>query len=330
MVSLRRRADRRLVAGVAGGIADSLNASVVFVRIAVGLAVALTPWAIWAYAAAALLLPARGERRPGWDNLVALGRTGLVFLAPRLALPGNIDPSGATGPVGVWLTSIGLLLAGAVVFVASGYAPREPGGARRAVIASLPAVVAALLLSAGVLTLDQVRWEVYVPLAALAGGVALLVAARRGRWRAYTCPALLALAAAGVIVASGARLEGGVGDVRANPAPQGDEPAVIRRAAGDVTVDLARFARGASPAALEVSVGVGDVDITVPRGTQLELTARVGRGELYTGFGAGSEHLHGFDLRVERHIESRATRPGPVKVAVDVGLGSLYINRGDG
>jgi phage shock protein PspC (stress-responsive transcriptional regulator) len=61
---LRRRAEHRLAAGVAGGIADSLNAPVAFVRVVLGFAIAWVPWTAWAYAAAALVLPAGGRSRP--------------------------------------------------------------------------------------------------------------------------------------------------------------------------------------------------------------------------------------------------------------------------
>jgi phage shock protein PspC (stress-responsive transcriptional regulator) len=327
MVSLRRRTERRLVAGVAGGIADRLNASVVFVRIAAGLAVALVPWAVWCYAAAALLIPARGASRPGWDNLVGLARLGLVFLVPMLALPRTIDVGdAATGPVGVWVASVGLLVAGAAALFANGYAAKSSGSAsaRRTVLASLPVAGCVILLLAGMLVLPDTRWEVYLPLVALAGGAALLAAAWRGRWRAFGTPAILALAVCGVLTAADARLEGGLGDFHARATATPAEPVVVRRAAGDVTIDLERRTSGV----IEISVGVGNVRVSVPRGTDVELAARVGRGELAARFvNDPSDDLQGFDLRMERSFLSRARRPTRVRVVVDVGLGSVEVKR---
>jgi phage shock protein PspC (stress-responsive transcriptional regulator) len=331
MVSLRRRTERRLVAGVAGGIADRLNASVAFVRIAAGLAIALVPWAVWCYAAAALLIPARGQARPGWDNLVGVARLGLVFLVPMLALPRTLDVSDTShGPVGLWVACVGLLVAGGAALFASGYASERPAGAdpRRTVLASLPVAGCVILLLAGMLVLPDTRWEAFVPLIALTGGAALLAAAWRGSWRVFVTPAVVALAVCGVLTAADARLEGGLGDFQARAAGTTAEPMVVRRAVGDVTIDVSRRAGGEDPAVLDVSVGVGDVRVSVPKGTDVEVVARVGRGELATHFvNDPSEDLQGFDLRTKRSFLSRAKQPKRVRVVADVGLGSVEVKR---
>src|SRR5688572_18210911 len=67
---LRRRTEHRLAAGVAGGVADRLNASAAFVRVILFFAIAWAPWGLEAYAAAALLIPPRGSDRPDWDNVI--------------------------------------------------------------------------------------------------------------------------------------------------------------------------------------------------------------------------------------------------------------------
>jgi phage shock protein PspC (stress-responsive transcriptional regulator) len=320
---LRRRTEHRLVAGVAGGIADRLNAPVAFIRFFIGLAFLWAPWTAALYAAAALLLPATGRDRPDWDNLVAAGRLGLVFAVPWLALPQVFVNQPIHGSPGWFIAVYGLLGVGAVLLFSADYRrgrPRSREEARATVLAALPVAACAALVMAGIVLVPHVRWEQVVPLVAVVGGVALLA---RGR-REHVAPMMLALAAAAVVVASGARLEGGVGDVRVAPREPPADRIVVRRAVGDVEVDLRRLRRSAAPVDVEVSVGRGGVDIEVPRGASVDVDARVGSGELEVWHGPGDERRQGLDQRLD------AVRPGRpdglrVRVLASVGKGSLYL-----
>ena len=109
--ALRRRTEDRLVSGVAGGLADWLNASPLFVRVVLALLFTFDPVA-WAYAGATLMLPARGHDRPGWDNLIGMGRLGLLFVAPKLWAD-QMDADELTlVPPNSWLIFSGLALLG--------------------------------------------------------------------------------------------------------------------------------------------------------------------------------------------------------------------------
>jgi phage shock protein PspC (stress-responsive transcriptional regulator) len=323
---LRRRTEHRLVAGVAGGIADSLNAPVAFIRFLVAVATIWSPWVIAAYAGAALLVPARDRNRPDWDNLVGAGRVGLVFTAPWLAFPSQIvvnEPMG--GSPGWYVASLGAFAVAAAVLFSADYRRgrgRSREEARATVLAALPLAASGLLLVAGLALLPDVRWERFVPLAAVAGGVALLVARRRE----YVAPALLALAAAAVVVASGARLEGGVGDLRLKPGDPRGEPIVVRRAAGDVELDLRRVRNSAAPVEVEASVGIGTLEVTVPRWAYVEVDAGVGRGEINAVARRGGSRQQGFDQRVQSFDPGR---PGGARIRIDadVGSGAIYVWR---
>jgi phage shock protein PspC (stress-responsive transcriptional regulator) len=62
---LRRRTENRLVAGVAGGIADRLNASVGFVRVVIVIAsIWALPWVVAAYVAGLSSSPHAGPTGP--------------------------------------------------------------------------------------------------------------------------------------------------------------------------------------------------------------------------------------------------------------------------
>src|ERR671922_2450489 len=161
------------------------------------------------------------------------------------------------------------------------------------------------------LLVHDVRWERYVPLAVATGGLAMLAAPRR---RELAVPAMLALGIAALILASGARLEGGLGDERMTPAEATGEPVVARRAVGDLTVDLRGLRSGAEPVSLLASVGIGDLRVAVPNNARVIVEARVGLGGV-EGFGPGYSRVQGFDARVVRtYRRFRRDRPAGVPV----------------
>jgi phage shock protein PspC (stress-responsive transcriptional regulator) len=327
---LRRRTEHRLVGGVAGGIADSLNAPVAFVRAVVAFAALVAPWKVWGYAGAALLIPAAERNRPDWDNLIAAGRLALLWGVPWLLLPdGLVINEPFAGSPGLYIALFGLLAAGAVALLSADYRrgrPRLLGEARSTVLAALPVAAWAVLLCAGMLLGDDVRWERYVPLAVAVGGAAMLAAPGR---RELAVPAMLALGVAALILGSGARLEGGLGDVRMTPAEATGEPVVARRAVGDLTVDLRRRS-STEPVSLVASVGIGDLHVAVPNNSNVTVDARVGLGG-FSGFEPGASLAQGFDRRVVRtYRRFRRDRPAgvPVRVVADVGVGNIEIRAG--
>jgi phage shock protein PspC (stress-responsive transcriptional regulator) len=330
---LRRRTEHRLVAGVAGGIADSLNAPVAFVRVMLALAWAWAPWLLWAYAAAALLLPAAERNRPDWDNLLAAGRVGVLWGVTWLALPDTIHlDEELEGSAGLWLAYGGVLLAGAVALLSADYRrgrPRSPAEARSAVLAAAPVAACAVLLAAGLLLAPDVRWERYLPAVVAVGGVAMLVAPRR---RELAGPALLALGVTALVAAAGARLEGGLGDARVTPAATAGEPVVARRAVGDLTVDLRGLRGGPDPVTVVASVGVGDLRVAAPRNARVTVDGRVGLGSV-EGYGRDFALTQGLDVRATPTFRGYAERvaPGlPVRVIADVGIGSVQVEFGPG
>jgi phage shock protein PspC (stress-responsive transcriptional regulator) len=328
---LRRRTEHRLVAGVAGGVADWLNAPVAFIRFMVGLAGWwISPWSILAYAAAALLVPAAGRDRPDWDNLIGASRLGLLFAVPWLAGPSQAVWEG-DGPIGAWIAAWGLLVAGAAVLLSADYLrgrPRSPEEARATVVAALPVTACAVVIVAGIVLVPEVRWDRVVPVAAVVGGAALFLARRRE----YVAPAVLALGAAVVIAASGARLDGGVGDVHLRPTDAG-RPIVAKRAVGDVTIDLSRLRRSELPITVEAQAGYGDVDVTVPTRSAVEIDARAGQGRV-SGSSVETREIDGFRRDLSGYgLHLTDAHPGlegapRVKVIARVGTGDIDIYRG--
>jgi phage shock protein PspC (stress-responsive transcriptional regulator) len=332
---LRRRTEHRLVSGVAGGIADRLNAPVGFVRLLLVCASIPATWMIWFYGAATLLIPAHGRDRPDWDNAVGLARFGLIVALP---LPYTVivdEPFG--GPAGWWVAYLALIGAGALALLGADYwrgHARTPAEARSAVIAAIPVAICGVALAAAMLLAPDVRWERWLPVAAVVGGGALALGAHRGRVAGLIAPAIVTLALTGVVVAADARLEGGLGDSRMTPTAQGAQQIVARRAIGDLALDLRRVATPGSAVTVDASVGLGTLRIRVPAGARVELDARVGQGTLEPLYDAGPDRMQGFDQRVVRTYlptrHPRASGAPRIRLSADVGLGSLEIERHPG
>jgi phage shock protein PspC (stress-responsive transcriptional regulator) len=327
---LRRRTEHRLVAGVAGGIADRLNASVGFVRAFLLIASLWAfPWILAVYAACALVIPPRGSTRPGWDNLIAVARLGVLVGVPLLLIPSGLVLSEAFhGPAGWWIAYYGLLVAGAVAFMGVDYRrehPRSRAEVRTAALAAVPVAGCFLCLAAGMLLAPDVRWERFVPVVALVGAAALLAGDRRRSPDAFIAPALLAMAVAGVAVAADARLQGGLGDTDVTPEPTTGEPILARRAMGDLSVDLRRVGQAGRDATLEATVGVGSLQIMLPRRARVVLDARVGQGRIEAYSIRDFDPRQGFDQRMRR--SARPARSGSalptIRVKARVGLGAI-------
>ena len=333
-VRLRRRTEHRLVSGVAGGIADRINAPVGFVRIFILLVYAPAPWIVWCYAGAALLIPPSGRDRPDWDNAVGLARLGLVVVVPTLAFPGEVTVGeGFGGPAGWWVAYVGLLAAGTVALLGADYwrdRTRSRTETRSVVLAAIPVVACGAALAAAIWLAPDVRWERWLPLAAVVGAAALALGALRGRTDGLMAPALVALALTGALIAADARLQGGIGDTRMTPSPQDGEPIVARRAIGDLTLDLRPAAKGGRPVAVDASVGVGTLRISVPERARVELEARVGNGSFDAWLpGPDSGTIQGFDRHVRRtYLPIRQSGAPPIRVTAEVGLGAIKIGRG--
>jgi phage shock protein PspC (stress-responsive transcriptional regulator) len=332
---LRRRTEQRLVAGVAGGIADRLNAPVAFVRTLVALLTAFVPWALWAYAAAALVIPPRGSDRPDWDNVIGLARLGVILGVPRLTAWSGVNlGEHMGGPAGWWIAYYGILIAGAIALLSADYRrgrPRTPAEARAVVLAGLPVAACFAVLGLGLVFAPDLPWDVFVPMAALVGAATLLLASHRGSARPFLAPALLAVAIAGLVAGGGLRLEGGVGNRSATPAPAVSGPIVERQAVGELSLNLRNVTRGGRDAQVEASVGVGTLSVTVPQRARVVVEATTAKGSI-DPFVIPNGHgpVQGFDQR-----ESRTVRPERAKgtlptihLTADVGLGDIDLRGG--
>ncbi len=333
--ALRRRTEHRVLAGVAGGLADWLNAPVVFVRVVLVLVAAYSSIPLAVYAGAALLIPARGHNRPSWDNLIGAGRVGLIFLFPEAVFGRSIDlPALFDEAPSVWIPVVALQLIGLAVLVSADYVrgrARTDAEARAVVLAAAPVVVFSVVLAGAVVLFPDQRWERLVPAGVLLAGAALLAATLKGGARAFVAPAVVAVVLGASVTAAGTRLEGGVGDASFTTTDATDGSLVVRRAVGDVTVDLRRLDTS-RPVTVVASVGMGELRLGVPDDVRLTLDARVGSGSIRAGI-VNRKFLdsRGLDATVRAvwPISRRDALGAPrINVIADVGVGEISLDGG--
>ena len=322
-----------VIAGVAAEIARRLRASANFIRVVLVIVSYVWPWVmVGIYAGAALLLPHGGRRRPGWRNLVGLSRVGIVVLAIRLTSGSlSLDTSG-TAPA-VWLTLGGAVLAGLVALFTSGRvaAQYDEARCRRVVIGWLPALVLATAIGVGLFAAPAVRWELVLELGVSALGVLLVLG-----WPAGDRPILpvvmLALPAI-LLASSGARLQGGVGDVHIRPASLTALHGSYSHAIGDTTLDLTALRGGIGRVtSITASVGIGNLTIVVPDNADGSVSVRVGLGGVEA---ANDPNLPfselGFDVRRVVPVFALGYPRPPIasrlhlRIEADVGRGCVTI-----
>ena len=273
-----RSESRVALTGTIGGLAQWLGAPVDFLRVLVAVAVYAQPWTFVAYVVAAVALAAPGERRPGLGNLVVAAKVAAVvglLYGPTL-LPGTDGV--LDGEPSSWIPYGAIVLVGLTALLVR----RRPESATRApldaVVATVPFALAAAVFVLGVALFPSVRCDRFLFLPALIAGVVVLWRPRATLVRAAITPAAVLAGISALAIGAGVRLEGGVGDTTARPRTTAELPRQVRRAVGDVELDLTRLGGASTPLTVDASVGVGTLEVMTPRRALVELEARIGQG----------------------------------------------------
>jgi phage shock protein PspC (stress-responsive transcriptional regulator) len=168
--------------------------------------------------------------------------------------------------------------------------PKPPAGPRSPV----PGVtIAALLIVIGVLVLltNLTAWDIgprgFLGAALLVVGLGLVAAAfatgRRAKGGLIALGIVLSLA---LVTASSVPWRevsgGGVGDRTYRPATVAQVRDVYRGGVGDMTLDLSRLDERIpnAPLTTRIDHGVGDLEVIVPRGADVQLTVEAGLGDV--------------------------------------------------
>lgn len=356
---LTRRTDGRIVAGVAGGLADYLGIEAVLVRIV--FAVLAIPGAgLLLYLVAWWLIPAADQvDSPGERALERLAE-GTTWIAVILLIAGTAilaTQSGLWAPSFVW----GLALIGLGVFLyrrdREGRDSRPPSGAGTAdassalppVEASAPvspvrparvrrpprersttgwfAIGAAVALLGVVALLDQAgtfnptpAQYLALPLAVLGAGLLLGAWIGRARWLIVPCLLLVPLVATASLIH--VPIRGGFGDAAYAPTSVAAIRSEYRLVAGRMTLDLSGIEFTGQPVTVRASVVAGELDVLVPAGVPVGVNGTVSAGtvDLF-----GGQHS-GLRVSVGRGIEGSAV-PSGLMLVLGASFGRVAVTR---
>jgi phage shock protein PspC (stress-responsive transcriptional regulator)/predicted membrane protein len=256
----------------------------------------------------------------------ALIGIGLLFLIGDQwpsRYPGGA-PSAPSGPVDP---------AGYAAYAAPGYgAPAawsgsayRPGGLRLGsvglAVVILAVGVALLLQSVGVIHLTA---EMGFGIVLLVLGLTLVVGARFGRSGGLVALGicLLPFAAAAVLVPE--PLTGGVGQIRFAPQTLTAVQPAYHLAAGQITVDLTTLELGNQNLRVAASDAVGQLVVVVPLGTTVDVTAKVGAGEVNLLGRTDS----GVQFTSVANSVAGAEPSGTLTLALSVGCGQITVETG--
>lgn len=322
----------RILGGACAELARRLNAPVGFIRGLVLVGSFLSPAVFWIYLGAVLLVPHASRRWPGAGNVVGLLRVGLLVAVVQTTFSGRlgVDDLFNQSPQ-VWIPQAGLCLITLLALLLS-WPEGEDQDAALATSALAVLAVAALLIL-GMALVPGLRWERGAAVATVLVGAGLLIQTRRGNGRALVLPAVVAASGLMLLTASGARLQGGIGDLDARPVDAQAVHATYRRALGTINLDLSSLASGPRAVTVALSVGVGHINVMVPSQAVVQLDARIGRGTLMPPDAGPRIGLGIHQVKTYSPAAPPSASDLRLRVSAVVGIGTLSINRpgeGDG
>ena len=286
---LRRDMSRRILGGVAAGVARYLDVDVVFVRVAFAVLTVLGGSGALIYLAAWLLVPADDEEHPlaqQWADRRPARRSLIVIVIGIVVGVIALTDLFSNGP---WWPhengNLGFLFGAAALILALSLVAGS-GGNRKAA--------------------SRLRW-VFVTV--VLGVAAVVVVA--------------AATVFSIEAASGVPLRGGIGATQFRPTSAGQVARNYRLALGNMNVDLSAVSFRSGTTHVTATVGIGRLVVEVPPGPSVSVVAHSGLGDVEV-FGQNNGGLS----TVQTVSASGATGSrSHVVVDADAGVGQVQVIR---
>ncbi|WP_433289746.1 PspC domain-containing protein [Pseudonocardia sp. CA-142604] len=194
-------------------------------------------------------------------------------------------------------------------------------------------ITAVIMLLAGVLSLANLPVLLGVVLAVIGAGLVIGAFVRSGRGLIPIAVLLGALTWA-MVAAPLDRWQGnGFGELREAPTTVAALQPSYQRTAGEIALDLRNLdlttqpGGNSSPVRSSITLGVGDVEVWVPRNADLSLTSTTGVGSVE--FGTREESGPGAHLAVANDLGADGVASGrPLILSIESGAGSVEVHRG--
>ena len=361
---LRRSASDKVIAGVAGGLAENFGVSSLAVRTLFGLAFVVIAWQVWtllgiaivAYVLLWIFVPredigvspaGRLTRRfprigPAIGVLVLLGGAAAIaaqldgwLVWPVLLIglgvllyrhdAGRVAPRPA-GPSAPSATPPAALPPTSVELPPEPRAPRPPR--ERSPLGWLGLGIA--LLVVGIAAIAQnlgaldLRLVRYPAIVLLILGVTMLVGAFAGRARWLVLPAILVVPFLLAASVVTVPLEGGWGNLYERPLSSAAVHGSYQRVAGDIYLDLTELAGTQAAPVVSATTGFGSVNVTVPFDAHVIVTERAGAGVVHAGRAMSDT---GFEASLSTTMEPRHGDGATITLDLETGIGDVWVYR---
>jgi phage shock protein PspC (stress-responsive transcriptional regulator) len=320
---LLRSRDDRVLAGVAGGVARYFGIDPIIIRIAFAALVVFGGIGVFLYLAGLLFVPLEGAPgEPPAAPIAGRGRLPTAIGAGVLAIA-------ALAAIGQVFWYPGPLVVVAVTAIALYALLRTEDGAYPSagrVAARIAIGVGLLLVSAAGFVLSG--WASAMGYGAWVAGLVVLLGlglvagalTRRRQARWLVLPALVLAVPLGIVAAADIDLRGGFGERTYRPASAAEVPPGYRLGAGRMEIDLRGVDFGRAQRRLDVSLGMGEAVVIVPRNVCVATEANVGAGM--------ARALDRGEGGVDVHLREQPAAPAGVPrltIAGDLGMGALQV-----
>jgi phage shock protein PspC (stress-responsive transcriptional regulator) len=361
---LRRSASDKVIAGVAGGLAENFGVSSLAVRTLFGLAFVVIAWQVWtllgiaivAYVLLWIFVPredigvspaGRLTRRfprigPAIGVLVLLGGAAAIAaqLDAWLVWPVLLIGLGvllyrhdagrvAPGPAGLSTPSAtppAALPTASVELPPEPLAPRPPR--ERSPLGWLGLGIALLVVGIAAILQNlgalDLRLVRYPAIVLLILGVTMLVGAFAGRARWLVLPAIVVVPFLLLASVVTVPLEGGWGNLYERPLSSAAVHGSYQRVAGDIYLDLTKLAGTQAAPVISATTGFGSVTVTVPFDAHVIVNEETGAGVVHAGRGLSDT---GFEASLTTTMEPKHGDGARITLDLETGIGDVWVYR---